>query len=523
MKYLLLLSLFTIAADSLAQSRKKVSPSVKNIVCDDPQVVDNFSKANNPKNWHEYIVGPTEVCNTREDPVVCTKERVYAILLNNASLIAPGVPNQTVSNCGLYIVNAPVIVNEFSVWGAIRIRTNDENKTVENFTIEGHTLHPGKVTHQIKQIGDVISLETRGVGNGKWPLLYANKLTAFTLWKPLHINLQRIVATRMNKSFMPSPPVAEARWIDKPSDTGESTANEQSKKVSCGFNWSAWNNATATDKASMQKVMVPDPEGGFISSLLQYINNEIKQGNKVQVARHDFYEKKQPGYVIYIEYPQPLHGDKGRIEVYEDLGKSFTFPPIAVVNNLCAIRPADDNKGIIREDGRQDYFMNNSMFFDRTYAQFLEKNKQAPISTSTSSNERLGAKSPEELAILLLKCLKTNDKTTWMRCMHPDDSAETDELSARRFDRHREALTAIGVTNWSAVQYSRLTYPLRPMGGDKIDPNKTIPFSKVEFTYKNPEFVGRIALGTYSFYDGKWLVWFSGYPEDCTMVRQSFR
>lgn len=195
------------------------------------------------------------------------------------------------------------------------------------------------------------------------------------------------------------------------------------------------------------------------------------------------------------------------IEVDEDLGKSYLFPPITIKKDLCLVRPATNNKGIIRENGQTDAFTSNSMFFQKSYAQFLKAPQQSNLAImGNESSNKLGAKTPEELPKLLLKCLKTNDKVTWMRCMQPDDSVEKDYISAQKFDRHREALTARGVTNWGFIQYSRLMYPLRQMGGSKVDPNKMIPFSTVEFTYQNNECVGSLRMGICALYEGKWLM-----------------
>ena len=135
------------------------------------------------------------------------------------------------------------------------------------------------------------------------------------------------------------------------------------------------------------------------------------------------------------------------------------------------------------------------------------------------SGSLLGANSPEELAKILLQALKNNDKKTWMRCMHPDNGVEEDYLSLLRFDQHRECLSQQGISNWSSLLYSLMTYNLRPMGGSKVDPSKTIPAVFVEFTYQNKEFSGKINLGTFVKYEGKWLVWFSGYTDTCHMTR----
>lgn len=135
------------------------------------------------------------------------------------------------------------------------------------------------------------------------------------------------------------------------------------------------------------------------------------------------------------------------------------------------------------------------------------------------SGSLLGANSPEELAKILLQALKNNDKKTWMRCMHPDNGVEEDYLSLLRFDQHRECLSQQGISNWSSLLYGLMTYNLRPMGGSKVDPSKTIPAVFVEFTYQNKEFSSKINLGTFVKYEGKWLVWFSGYTDTCHMTR----
>ena len=311
---------------------------------------------------------------------------------------------------------------------------------------------------------------------------------------------------------------------------------------SCGFNWVLWQAVPAAEKAMMKTVMVTEYKSPTVS-LPQYIAAEMAQGNTIQVARHDFFNDGQAGYVVYVDYKIRQNGDKGRVDVFENLGESKLWPSARVQENLCAVQPFNDGKtnqqrrrGVVGDDGQLTEFLGN-IFFEREYALFLTKAKQktppsgagngsvpaaAPKPTAQSTG-RVGAKTPEDLAMLLLKCLKTNDKATWMRCTHPDDEVETDEVSARRFEQHREQMTAQGVTNWSLVQFSRLTYPLRPMGGSKVDPNQTIPHASLEVTYKNQEFIGRISIGTFSFYEGRWLLWFCGYPSDDQIGRNSGR
>jgi hypothetical protein len=139
-----------------------------------------------------------------------------------------------------------------------------------------------------------------------------------------------------------------------------------------------------------------------------------------------------------------------------------------------------------------------------------EKKEERPLAERTS--RLTGANSPEELAKVLLQALKTNDAKTWMRYMHPDNEKEDDELSMRRFVLHRECLSQRGISNWPSIIYSRMMYSILNRDDSSI-------FVNVEFTYQNKEFFGRIPLGTFLRQEGKWLVWFSGYPDMCQLTR----
>jgi hypothetical protein len=471
-----------------------VWPAFAQPICNDTEIKSNFTRAQNPKEYHYYLT-ETKVCSGTQNPN-CNQTNVFLALLRNVSLAAPTDAQTPVMNCGVYNVKYPDLP-VVGLGGPIRIAINYRNQSITNHTKSGHSFHPGKVVRKIVQHGSDIYIQSEGSGIGGYKTINdTDGLMAF-FWGRID---QRLV-----EAFEKSPVV-----------------NPQKFTASCGFTWTPWSNVSMADKAAMKKIMVPDPEGGYIGSLFQYITDQVKEGEKIQVARHDFFDKKEPGYIISIEYPNPRVGTIGRVEVYEDLGKLYLFPPVNIINSLCAIRPASDNKGVIGEDGRQEFLSNNSISFDRSYEKFLTETKQIPAKSAPTANKntgRLGANTAEELAILLLKCLKTNDKATFMRCQHPDDTVETDEVSSRKFDRHRENLTSNGITNWASVQYSRLTYPLRPTGGEKVDPNQTIPMSTVEFTYKNGEFIGGVHMGTFKFYEGKWLVWFSGYPEDDRVYR----
>lgn len=518
MKHLLLVSLLLCVFEGISQVKKKTPAPPNTVVCGNYGVVDNFSQAVNPKNWHDYDVGPTKVCNTLES-AACTMDNVYAILLNNAQLIAPGAQPIPVVNCKVYNIDV------FTVQGPVLIRTNYGNRTIENFTMEGHDLHPGKVTHTIEQIGNDIYLYTRGVGNGDYKFLYTNKGSALATWKPRHLRFRDAVVDRLKVSVVPD--AIQSRWIHAPINNDQTSIDQKEKKADCGFDWTDWGSVASADKSAMKKIMVSNPGGDSdLGSLFQYITDQIKGGNKIQIARHDFFEKGEPGYVLSIAYPSPRAGTKGRVEVYEDLGKLFLTPPVDITDNLCAVKPDPDNSGIIGENNQEHTLSGLSAAFDELYKNFLRKTNPSQTAQSPTKSHiagRLGASSPEDLAKLLLKCIKTNDIATWMRCLHPDDTVETDDVSASKFARHREVLEANGITDWSSIQFSRFIYALRPMGGSKIDPSQVTPIARTEFTYKNGEFVGVVHMGTFKLYEGKWLIWYSGQPEDDKLDRQTRR
>lgn len=138
----------------------------------------------------------------------------------------------------------------------------------------------------------------------------------------------------------------------------------------------------------MRKVLVMGDDGPNVG-LLPYIANELTQGNKIQIARHDFFNDGQPGYVVYIEYKTLQYGDKGRVEVFDNLGESKLWPPASVKTNLCAVRPVDDTsqqprrRGVLGDDNQLREFL-GSLFFDRAYARFMQQTKQVASTTADS-------------------------------------------------------------------------------------------------------------------------------------------
>lgn len=123
-----------------------------------------------------------------------------------------------------------------------------------------------------------------------------------------------------------------------------------------------------------------------------------------------------------------------------------------------------------------------------------------------------GGTTPDELGRILLRALQTNNKQLWMNCVHPEQSlAFNDE----RFDEFRKWIEQDGVSDWSKVSFSRVTFTRESMGSDDkglVKGDQVRRNFKVEFTYKGREFIGGFGIMTISTYNGgnKFLIWFPG-------------
>lgn len=116
-----------------------------------------------------------------------------------------------------------------------------------------------------------------------------------------------------------------------------------------------------------------------------------------------------------------------------------------------------------------------------------------------------GGATPDVLGRLLLKAIKANDRKLWISCIHP--IAGSPENVAESFDRVRNRLEQEGVTDWNAIVFSRVTYSVEYPGWthDKgvfqggstpklqmFKGEQTRRLFKIEFTYRNNEFLGWI-------------------------------
>ena len=132
-----------------------------------------------------------------------------------------------------------------------------------------------------------------------------------------------------------------------------------------------------------------------------------------------------------------------------------------------------------------------------------------------------GGSTPEDLGKLLLLALKTNNKVLWMRCVHPEQYSS---FNAKRFSQFRTWLEEDGVSDWNLVKFSRVTYtkdgPMGNYDGGVSGGEQFRRSFKIEFDYKNGEFIGGLGLMTIATYNKghKYFIWFPG--KDTMLMRK---
>lgn len=156
-------------------------------------------------NYHFYSVVSKPICNVSEKG--CTKEFVYDVLISDVRFAAPTFDDASIpiSNCGVYRVQ---FFPYLTVGGDICVRTNPGQKSLTNYTLPNHKLHPGKVLRHLTQNaqGDII-LFSVGEGMGTMPVanttlagqVWQNELVDF--WKGPNTLLIEEVRRRLPKPF----------------------------------------------------------------------------------------------------------------------------------------------------------------------------------------------------------------------------------------------------------------------------------------------------------------------------------
>lgn len=416
------------------------------IPCNDKEIVMNYSKAINPEKFHEYTVGPTKICNTKESPIWCSKDFVYKTLLTDASMAAPGAESIPIKNCGIYDITTSLGL----VSGQIRMVKNEANHLIQNFTKPNHTLHPGKVEHKVFQVGEDIFISSHGVGYGDYSVL--NEKLADWVWEPLHEKLKETVASKLDLSYMPEPPKIKLTITPSKQETKKKKVCETSF-----FDWILFEDLTPKMKDELKKL-----------DLYEMLAFGAENGCTMVVAPTDLDKNKKPGYAYGVLYGgTACCGTLGcSFAVTEEDGKDLFY----LETSVCKVKPTQG--GILTSAGR-------FVKLDFSKVKPEEEKKE-------DTGDLLGGKNPEELGKILLKALQTNDLKTWTRCIHPEQSRDRD-LIIRRFGDVRNKLYQEGVTDWSAIRFSRVTFQDKSHDGIKVASG-----FKIEFTYKKGEFFGSI-------------------------------
>ena len=178
--------------------------------------------------------------------------------------------------------------------------------------------------------------------------------------------------------------------------------------------------------------------------------------------------------------------------------------------------PIPSTDGIIVGNGDFDPLIDNnaiSSTYKTSLSSVFKYSKievQEPPASNLVDASLVGGTTPEELGKILLKAVKTNNKSLYKACVHPKPNRTIDE-TAENFDLLRESFPEQGLTNWSLVKFSRVTFtkdgPMTNDGGTRNGEQVRRNFD-IEFTYNN-EFAGVIESSTIVTYKGKYFV-FSG-------------
>jgi len=134
--------------------------------------------------------------------------------------------------------------------------------------------------------------------------------------------------------------------------------------------------------------------------------------------------------------------------------------------------------------------------------------------TTTSTQNLLGGKTQIELAQILLKALQTNNKETWLKCLHP--KAPEDErqgLVERKFKETREKFSGLGVINWSLVKFSRAIFTPDQKWTFDDGSNEKLNILKVEFYYNNKEYIGLVGNFSIVTFEGKYFILSAGHTD----------
>jgi hypothetical protein len=143
--------------------------------CGDPGIVLDYDP-----NHDEYHLYPsdyttdtnssgeafqTKICSKDTTPY-CSADIIFDLMVSDARFIAPTAQQHRVKHCTRTLVDLSLLGIPLARVNPIRSMVSREVRTVTNYTVPGHLLHPGRVVRTITEDEDGVYVETWGEGTG---------------------------------------------------------------------------------------------------------------------------------------------------------------------------------------------------------------------------------------------------------------------------------------------------------------------------------------------------------------------
>lgn len=126
------------------------------------------------------------------------------------------------------------------------------------------------------------------------------------------------------------------------------------------------------------------------------------------------------------------------------------------------------------------------------------------------TKEYTGGETPDDLGKLMLKAFVNNDPALWARLIHPtledkrENAMEWRDAIIKQFNDVRKNFAARGLSNWSDVKFSRVTYQECDQCASANQ--KWLRELVVEFWYQDKEFLGGLVMSPSYTYKGKFFI-----------------
>lgn len=150
-------ALLPLASFQAALAESKLS---KNKPCMDERIVDIYESKN--PNYHFYS-NANLICTKTQ--IGCTRQTVFNMMISELRFIAPSMSSAPVANCQ---ENLLMGIKYLSSGDPIRTTVNNPFLSITNYTLPGHTFHPGKVVRRVQEINGAIVVRTSGFGIGDY-------------------------------------------------------------------------------------------------------------------------------------------------------------------------------------------------------------------------------------------------------------------------------------------------------------------------------------------------------------------